>query len=74
MTTQEIKRLAALLLGELKVELDELMSAKQAAEYLGISQAALRKRCSDGRCPHHKKGGCLYFSKHELNAYYLSDK
>ena len=42
MTTQEIKRLAAILREELKQELDELMSAKQAAEYLGISPAALR--------------------------------
>lgn len=73
MTSAEIKRLAAQIKTELRKELDELMNAKQAAQYLGISQAALRKRCSDGKCPYHKKGGSLYFSKLELNEYYLSE-
>lgn len=61
MTTQEIKRLAAILREELKQELDELMSAKQAAEYLGISPAALRKRCSDGRCPTIRRAAACTF-------------
>lgn len=50
---------------------DSVMSSKQCAEYLGISQGALRKRVHDGTIPYNKKGRLLYFSKIEVNNYLL---
>lgn len=52
---------------------DELMSVKQVAEYLGISEDAVRTRCYRGTIPCHRKHGTLYFSKDEVTEYYLND-
>lgn len=41
---------------------------------LGLTENAIRTRCSRGQIPHHKKHGNLYFSKDELTAYYLADE
>lgn len=73
MTGTEIKRLAAMLKEELRHEMDELMSMRQAANYLGCSVQALRKRCERGGPPYHKKDGVTVFSRRELNEYYLKD-
>lgn len=43
----------------------------RCAEYLGISQGALRKRVHDGTVPYTKKGKLLYFSKQDVNKYLL---
>lgn len=57
---------------ELKAEFDQLMNSKQAAEYLGITVKALQRRCETTNIPRHIKDGRNYFSKRELNDYYLT--
>ena len=52
---------------------DEIMSIEQAAEYLHTTRDALAKRIERKQIPFHKKNGRLYFSRNELNAYYLTD-
>lgn len=39
---------------------DPVMNSARCAEYLGISQGALRKRVHDGTIPYTKKGKLLY--------------
>ena len=53
---------------------DKLLTIKQVGEMLGLTENAIRTRCSRGQIPHHKKHGNLYFSKDELTAYYLADE
>ena len=50
---------------------DEVMNSARCAEYLGISQGALRKRVHDGTIPYRKKGKLLYFSRIEVNKYLM---
>ena len=50
---------------------DELLTIKQASEWLGLTENTIRCRCSRGTIPHHRTHGNLYFSKDEVTAYYL---
>lgn len=50
---------------------DSVMNSARCAEYLGISQGALRKCVHDGTIPYTKKGKLLYFSKQDINKYLL---
>ena len=50
---------------------DSVMNSVRCAEYLGISQGALRKRVQDGTILYTKKGKLLYFSKRDVNKYLL---
>ena len=50
---------------------EEAIKNYGGAEYLGISQGALRKRVHDGTIPYTKKGKLLYFSKQDVNKYLL---
>ena len=52
---------------------DELLTAKQCAEWLGISMKALYARVCRGQIPYHKRHDVLHFSKIEVTAYYLND-
>lgn len=52
---------------------DKIMSIEQAAEYLHTTRDALAKRIERKQIPFHKKNGRLYFSRNELNTYYLTD-
>lgn len=72
MTSSDINRLAAKVAEQVLQMTDELMTPKQAAEYLGISLNALQQRRSKTQIPSHKKDGCVYYSKRELTEYYLS--
>jgi excisionase family DNA binding protein len=49
----------------------EHMDIKQAASFLSLSQATIRKGCNQGRIPHYSagKGAKLYFKRIELQAY-----
>ena len=67
LTNFEIDKLAEAL------KKDELLNIKQIAEKLGLTENAIRTRCSRGQIPHHKKHGNLYFSENEITAYYLKD-
>ncbi len=71
-TTKEIERIAEAVTRNLRSDTDQLMNVQQAAAYLGCSASALRKRCSCTSIPRHKRDGILYFSKIELNNYYLN--
>ncbi len=46
---------------------DYVMNIKQLAEYLGISEDAIRKRCQRGQLPFHRKSSRLYFSRMEVD-------
>ena len=45
---------------------DQVMNIKQVAEYLGISEGAVRKRCQRKRLPYHRSASRLYFSRLEV--------
>lgn len=72
LTSADISRLAAKVAEQVLQKSDELMTPKQAAEYLGISLNALQQRRTKTQIPSHKKDGCVYYSKRELTEYYLS--
>ena len=46
---------------------DQVMNIKQVAEYLGISEGAVRKRCQRKQLPFHRSASRLYFSRLELD-------
>ncbi len=46
---------------------DYVMNIKQVANYLGISEDAIRKRCQRGQLPFHRKSSRLYFSRMEVD-------
>ena len=46
---------------------DQVMNIKQVAEYLGISEGAVRKRCQRKQLPFHRSASRLYFSRIELD-------
>ena len=45
---------------------DHVMNIKQVAEYLGISEGAVRKRCQRKQLPFHRSASRLYFSIYNL--------
>lgn len=72
LTSSDINRLAAKVAEEVLKQTDELMTSKQAADYLGITENALRTRRSKTAIPSHKRDGIVYYSRRELTSYYLS--
>ena len=72
LTNFEIDKLAEALKKKMG-EKDELLNIKQIAEKLGLTENAIRTRCSRGQIPHHKKHGNPYFSENEITAYCLKD-
>lgn len=72
LSNADINRLAAKVAEQVQQMTDELMTPRQAAEYLGISLNALQQRRAKAQIPSHKKDGCVYYSKRELTDYYLS--
>ena len=46
---------------------DHVMNIKQIAEYLGISEGAVRKRCQRKQLPFHRSASRLYFSRLEVD-------
>ena len=46
---------------------DRVMNIKQVAEYLGISEGAVRKRCQRKQLPFHRSASRLYFSRLEVD-------
>lgn len=53
---------------------DVVMTVKQVAEYLEISEQAVRKRCQRKQLPCHTKNRRLYFSKTEIDNALLERK
>ena len=46
---------------------DHVMNIKQVAEYLGISEGAVCKRCQRKQLPYHRSASRLYFSRLEVD-------
>ena len=46
---------------------DQVMNIKQVAEYLGISEGAVRKRCQRKQLPFHRSASLLYFCRIEVD-------
>ena len=46
---------------------DHVMNIKQVAEYLGISEGAVRKRCQRKQLPFHRSASRFYFSRIEVD-------
>lgn len=51
---------------------DIVMNVEQVAKYLGLSIAAVRKRCQRKQLPFHRNAKHLYFSKMEVDAVLLN--
>lgn len=47
---------------------DIVMNVEQVAKYLGLSIAAVRKRCQRKQLPYHRNAKHLYFSKIKVDA------
>lgn len=73
LTRTEISLIAEKVAELIHIKNDELLTAKQCAEWLGVSVDTLHSRCSRGHIPYHKKHKTLYFSKNEVMRYYLKD-
>lgn len=71
LSNYEIDKLADALIKRMPKP-DQILTAKKVAEMLEITVQAVRKRCGRGQLPHHKKSGCLYFSKDEITEFILS--
>jgi excisionase family DNA binding protein len=50
------------------------LTTADAATYLGITPAALRKRCEHGEIPYHKLGRRLWFRIDDLDALMLEHR
>lgn len=70
LTPYEIDKLAEAIVKKLGKR-DRILTVKQVAGLLGISETAVRMRCQRGQMPFHRRNGGLYFSENELNEYYL---
>lgn len=73
LTPYEIDKLAESIVRKMGVRKDTILTTRQVAERLGLTEAAVRARCCRGQIPCHKKHGALYFSENELNDYYLTN-
>lgn len=75
MTTQEIKLLSEMLLASGMFINKEMLTSKETAAYLGISQQYLWTLTSHGKIPFYKPmGKNLYFNRTELNQWLMSDR
>lgn len=55
-----------------KKEENELLGAKEAASFLGISKSSIYSKSRSGEIPSMKRGGRLYFLKQQLIDYVKS--
>jgi excisionase family DNA binding protein len=60
------KRVVELLRQESMVATENVMNARQAAEYLGVSRKTIYNLCAEGILPHTKSGGRLTFTARSL--------
>lgn len=60
------KRVVELLRQESMVPTENVMNARQAAQYLGVSRKTIYNLCAEGILPHTKSGGRLTFTEQSL--------
>lgn len=60
------KRVVELLRQESMVATENVMDARQAAQYLGVSRKTIYNLCAEGILPHTKSGGRLTFTEQSL--------
>lgn len=60
----------------MKTKNEEILSLKEAAEFLKVSKSCLYKKTSQKQIPYYKPPGCkrIYFRKEELEEWLLSNK
>ena len=63
------KQVVELLRQESMVATENVMNARQAAEYLGVSRKTIYNLCAEGILPHTKSGGRLTFTEQSLYEY-----
>ena len=63
------KRVVELLRQESMVATENVMNARQAAQYLGVSRKTIYNLCAEGILPHTKSGGRLTFTERSLYEY-----
>lgn len=51
-----------------------VLSFKEAARYLGLSESYLYHLCSDKEIPHYKRGRLTFFKKTDLDDWALGEK
>lgn len=73
LTPYEIEKLAEAIVRKMGARKDAILTTRQVAERLGLTESAVRARCCRGQIPCHKRHGVLYFSENELNDYYLTN-
>jgi excisionase family DNA binding protein len=60
------KRVVELLRQVSMVATENVMNARQAAQYLGVSRKTIYNLCAEGILPHTKTGGRLTFTEESL--------
>lgn len=60
------KRVVELLRQESMVATENVMNARQATQYLGVSRKTIYNLCAEGILPHTKSGGRLTFTEQSL--------
>lgn len=67
---EKIKVLADLIAEKLQICTKEVLTAEEAANYLGVSKSYLYKLTMNRRIPHFKpEGKLVYFKREELDAW-----
>jgi len=51
---------------EISPEKDDLLTVEECASLLDLQRSTVYRMTSEGRIPHFKKGGRVYFSKEEI--------
>lgn len=52
----------------------DALNVEETAFLLGVTPGRIRHLASDREIPHYKRGGKLYFSKHELFSWMLDER
>lgn len=69
----KLERIEQMMGGKATSDEDLIMSAPEAAEYLGIQLQTLYRWARERRVPHRRVGSNVYFSKNELDGWSRRD-
>lgn len=72
---EELKQLAERLAADVLNSTKQVLTSKEAARYMGISQSYLYKLTMEHKVPHYKPNGkMVYFNRQELEAWLQSNR
>ena len=73
--SDDLKKVASMVVEELKLGQKEFMNTKEASKYLGISIHTLYKLTREKAIPYFKPGGCMnFFRKADLDSWVTKNR